>query len=174
MIPTSILHLFVSHLCIHQAFSVTPTKRAELLRRNTEGVWRIPDLPSPPFLSLPRRRFKKAVTTALAVIRLKNLMENKSNGDEDDPVQPTPGTSLPRRRFRKAVTTTLAVIRLKSLMEKRSNGDKDDPVQPTPSTSGQQLFCGRCKRACDFTKAPNIVCRCFPLPSSLSTYDILV
>lgn len=119
MIPTSILHLFMSHLCIRQALSVPPTKRAELLRRNTEGVWQFQVLPSPPFLSLPRRRFKKAVTTTLAVIRLRNLMEKKSNGGEDD------------------------------------------AVQPTPITSGQRLVCGRCNRACEFTKAPNIVCRYF-------------
>jgi len=122
----------MSHLRIRQALSVPPTKRTELLRRNTEDVWRVQILPSPPFLSLPRRRFKKAITTTLAVIRLRNLMEKKSNEE-----------------------------------------DEDDVVQPTTSTSGQHLLCGRCNRAYDSTKAPKIVCCCFPLPSSLSTYDIL-
>ena len=130
MTPTSILHLFVSHLLIRQALSVTTTRRADMLRRNTEGVWQFKVLPSP--------------------------------------------LSLGRRRFRKAVTTTLAVIRIKNLMEKKTNGNEDDAVKPTPSTSGQHLFCGRCNRACDFTKAPNIVCCYFLLPSFLSTYDILV
>jgi hypothetical protein len=46
-------------------------------------------------------------------------------------------------------------------MEKKSNGDEDEAVQPTPITSGQRLVCGRCNRACEFTKAPNIVCRYF-------------
>jgi hypothetical protein len=132
MIPTSILHLFMSHLLIRQALLVPPTKRTELLRRNTEGVWQVQILPSPPFLSLPRRRFKKAIMTTLAVIRLRNLMEKKFNEDEDD------------------------------------------VVPPAPSASGQHLFCGRCNRSFESSKVPNIVCCCFPFPSSLSTYDIVV
>jgi hypothetical protein len=95
-------------------------KRTELLRRNTEGVgpFRVP--PNPSFLT--RKKFKKAVTTTVAVIRFKNLLEKKSREDEDDAVPSTAPTDQPER-----------------------------PV------------CSRCHRAFDFSKAPEVVCACFPL-----------
>jgi len=84
--------LFVSHLRIRQAFSesMRPKKRAELPRRKSEGGEMLRVQPSTSFLSLPRRRFKRAITTTLAVIRFKSSLEKKSKEDENDAVPPTP------------------------------------------------------------------------------------
>lgn len=116
MVPTSTSHLSVSHLHICQAFSASEKKRTEAVRRNTEGVgpFRVP--PNPSFLT--RKKFKKAITTTVAVIRFKSLLEKKSKEDEDE----------------------------------------DEAVPPTSPT-----VCNRCHRAFDFSKAPEVVCACFPL-----------
>jgi hypothetical protein len=66
-----------------------------VLRRNTEGVgpFRVP--PNPSFLT--RKKFRKAITTTVAVIRLKNLLEKKSkeDEDEDEAVPPTTPADQP-------------------------------------------------------------------------------
>ena len=87
MIPTSTSHLYIH---IRQAFFVIKKKRTELPRRNTEGVVlsRVP-----PFLT--RKKWKKAVTTTVAVIRFRNLLEKKTKEDEDDAVPPTVPTEEP-------------------------------------------------------------------------------
>src|SRR5216683_6146502 len=68
-----------------------PKKRTELPRCNSERG----EMRNTSFLSLPRRRFKRAVTTTLAVIRFKSSLEKKSKEDENDVVPPTP-TSQPQ------------------------------------------------------------------------------
>jgi hypothetical protein len=80
----------MSHLCICQALSVHMNRRQEPLRRNTEGVgpFRVPPNPS----LLTRNRFKKAVTTTVAAIRLKKLLEKKPDEDHDDAVSPITST----------------------------------------------------------------------------------
>jgi hypothetical protein len=126
---TFVYHLFVPHLCICQALSVNMNKRQEPLRRNTEGVGPFPVPPNPSLLT--RRRFKKAVTTTVAAIRLKKLLERKPDKDDEDVVSPT-------------------------------------------SPTDQHRVCNRCHHAFDFSKAPEVVCDCFPCHLFLSTYDILV
>jgi len=70
--------------------SMRPKKRTPLPRRKSEGGEMLRVQPSTSFLSLPRRRFKKAITTTLAVIRFKSTLEKKSIEDENDAVPPTP------------------------------------------------------------------------------------
>jgi hypothetical protein len=95
-----------------------------VLRRNTEGVgpFRVP--PNPSFLT--RKKFKKAITTTVAVVRFKNLLERRFREDEDeDEARP-------------------------------STAPTDQPELPV---------CNRCHRAFDFSKAPEVVCACFPSSS---------